>query len=808
MNKYICIHGHFYQPPRENPWLEEVEFQKSAYPYHDWNERITAECYAPNTASRILDSEEKIIGITNTYAKINFDFGPTLLSWMERKNPDVYKAILDADRVSMENFSGHGSAIAQAFNHMILPLANRHDKYTQVIWGIKDFQKRFNRYPEGMWLPETAVDIETLEVLASLGIKYTILSQRQAKRVKKIGDTENWVDATEERIDITMTYLCRLPSGQSINLFFYNGQIAQEVSFGKLLNNGEAFAKRLLSAFNDGNDHPQIVHIATDGETFGHHHRFGDMALSYCLHYIESRGLAKIINYGEYLEKHPPVYLTEILENSSWSCVHGVERWKDNCGCNSGKQPGWTQAWRKPLREAMDWLRDKLTAVYSKEASVYFNDPWGVRDGYIAVILDRLTENVEDFLSRHAVRKLTMKEKVRVLKLLEMQRNAMLMYTSCGWFFDDSSGIETIQIMQYASKAIQYAEELTGLSLESEYLEYLKKTPCNMFENSAVIYEKFVKPARSDLLRVGAHYSISSIFEDCPEEEMKTFHYTVKSEVCNRTEAGRLILSIGKAAISSDITWDTKIIDYAVLHLGDHNISGGARDFERDEDFSVMQSEIMDAFEKGSVHEVIRLMDKHFGNNIYSIWHLFKDEQKKLLNQILQLTYKGVEASYRQVYENNYAIMNIFHGLNMKLPRPFFAAAEYILNTDLKRIFDDEDLNVEKLKKLIDEARKWSVTIDKTTIEFSVSKCINTHMDRLNKTPEDIMLLRKINKTLQILKSLSLAPDLWLAQNTYYSIGMDFYNNTMKLNASKGDKLAEEWIEDFLKLGCELKVKI
>ena len=306
MSRYICIHGHFYQPPRENPWLEEIEYQESAYPYHDWNERVAAECYAPNTASRILDSENKIIGITSTYTKINFDFGPTLLSWMERQKPDVYQAILDADRLSMKNFSGHGSAIAQAFNHMILPLANRNDKYTQVIWGIKDFQKRFNRHPEGMWLPETAVDIETLEVLADLGIQYTILSQRQAKRVKKIGDTENWVDATEEKIDPAMTYLCRLPSGKSINLFFYNGQIAQEVSFGKLLNNGEAFAKRLVSAFSGGDDRPRIVHIATDGETFGHHHRFGDMALSYCLHYIESNNLAKITNYGEYLEKHPP----------------------------------------------------------------------------------------------------------------------------------------------------------------------------------------------------------------------------------------------------------------------------------------------------------------------------------------------------------------------------------------------------------------------------------------------------------------------------------------------------------------------
>jgi len=441
MNKYICIHGHFYQPPRENPWLEEIEVQDSAYPYHDWNEKITAECYAPNTASRILDSENRIIGITNTYAKISFDFGPTLLSWMERHKPDVYQAILDADKLSMENFSGHGSAIAQAYNHMIMPLANKRDKYTQVIWGIKDFEKRFNRYPEGMWLPETAVDLETLEVLVSLGIKFTVIAQRQAGRVKRIGETGNWVDATDEKIDSTMNYLCHLPSGQSINIFFYNGKIAQEVSFGGLLSDGEGFAKTLLSAFNDVNDHPQIVHIATDGETFGHHHRFGEMALSYCLYHIESGNLAKITNYGEYLDKHSPTHIVEIIDNSSWSCVHGVERWRDNCGCSTGSNPGWDQAWRKPLRVAMDWLRDRIIPVFRSEASKYFEDPWNVRDEYIEVILDRSRNNVESFLKKHAARELSRSEMVRALKLLEMQRNAMLMYTSCGWFFDDISGI-------------------------------------------------------------------------------------------------------------------------------------------------------------------------------------------------------------------------------------------------------------------------------------------------------------------------------------------------------------------------------
>jgi alpha-amylase/alpha-mannosidase (GH57 family) len=805
MNKYICIHGHFYQPPRENPWLEEIEFQDSAYPYHDWNEKITAECYAPNTASRILDAEDRIIGITNTYAKISFDFGPTLLSWMEKQKPDVYQAILDADKLSMENFSGHGSAIAQAYNHMIMPLANKRDKYTQVIWGIKDFEKRFNRYPEGMWLPETAVDVETLEVLVSLGIKFTVIAQRQAERVKRAGETESWIDATEEKIDSTMSYLCYLPSGQSINIFFYNGKISQEVSFGGLLSDGEGFARKLLSAINDVNDHPQIVHIATDGETFGHHHRFGDMALSYCLHYIESGNHAKITNYGEYLDKHSSTHIVEIVENSSWSCVHGVERWRDNCGCNSGSNPGWDQTWRKPLREAMDWLRDRIIPVFRSEASKYFEDPWNVRNEYIEVILNRTSKNIEAFLRKHAVKKLSKNEMASALKLLEMQRNAMLMYTSCGWFFDDISGIETIQIMQYALKTIQYAEDLQGLSLNPEYLKFLKDARSNTSESTVEIYRMFVETARSDLLRVGTHYCISSIFEEYPEDT-KIFCYTAKSEKYNRMEAGKLRLVTGKTVITSDITLEEKTICFAVLYLGDHNINGGAKEFAGENEFSIMQDEIKGAFDKG-ITETIRCMDKHFKDNIYSIWHLFKDEQRKILDQLSGLTYDEIATSYRQIYKNNYAIMNTFHGLHIKLPRPFFVATEYILNEDMKQLFKDASLDVDSLGKLINEAEKWNIKIDTTTLSYVVSSWLNTIMDKIRKQSEDLQLFEMIDKTLEIVKPLSLSLDLWKAQNNYFSLWNNAYS-TMKDKAEKGDSFAGSWVENFLKLGYYLNVKV
>ncbi|MCZ6514447.1 MAG: DUF3536 domain-containing protein, partial [Acidobacteria bacterium] len=490
MERYLCIHGHFYQPPRENPWLETVELQDSAYPYHDWNERITAECYAANASSRILDEKRRIVKITNNYSRMSFNFGPTLLSWLAAFSPQTYQAILDADRESRELFSGHGSALAQSYNHTILPLSNRRDKYTQILWGLRDFEYRFGRKPEGMWLPETAVDLETLDILAELGVRFTLLAPHQARRTRPLGGRA-WKDVSGGQIDPTRPYELRLPSGRTIRIFFYDGPISRAVAFEKLLANGERYAERLLGAFSDQRDWPQMVHIATDGETYGHHHRYGDMALSYALNHIESNQLAKLTNYAEYLERHPPSQTAEIFENSSWSCSHGVERWRSDCGCSSGTNPQWHQRWRGPLRQALDWLRDTLAAGYESRAGELVKDPWAARDDYIDVVLDRSPENIHQFMDRHAAGAWGAAEKTTVLKLLELQRHTLLMYTSCGWFFDELSGIETKQVLQYAGRAIQLGQELIGNSYETDFLEKLEQAPSNIPEhqNGAHIYE-------------------------------------------------------------------------------------------------------------------------------------------------------------------------------------------------------------------------------------------------------------------------------------------------------------------------------
>ncbi len=512
MKKYLCIHGHFYQPPRENAWLEEIEMQHSANPFHDWNEKITHECYRPNATSRILNDQDRITDIVNNYSRISFNFGPTLLSWMEQHAPDVYAAILQADRMSMEYFGGHGSAMAQVYNHIIMPLANERDQKSQVIWGLEDFKSRFGRESEGMWLAETAVNIQTLEILAANGIKFTVLAPRQALRYRKSG-ASRWTKG----IDSKRHYLCKLPSGNKIILFFYDGDRSQEVAFKGLLKNGREFAESLVSSFDDRKE-PQLVHIATDGESYGHHHRHGDMALAFCCQYIEATGLAQLTNYSQFLHLVEVEYEVEIRENTSWSCFHGIERWRSNCGC--GNESGYHQRWRAPLREALNWLRDQLADIYQEQMEVYHQDPWKLRDEYVQVILNRGEDFVNRFLKIHCGRELQAADRTQIIRLLEIQRQSLLMFTSCGWFFDEVSRIETIQILQYADRAIQLAESIANIDLESKFLEMLAKAESNEVKskNAAFIYEKQLRPKRINLTKVGMHYAVASLFDDNPEK--------------------------------------------------------------------------------------------------------------------------------------------------------------------------------------------------------------------------------------------------------------------------------------------------
>jgi alpha-amylase/alpha-mannosidase (GH57 family) len=804
--RYICIHGHFYQPPRENPWLEAVELQDSAYPYHDWNERVTAECYAGNAVSRILDGDGRIVQMVNNYARMSFDFGPTLLAWLEEKAPDVYEAILEADRQSQEMFSGHGSAMAQAYNHMIMPLANRHDKQTQVIWGIRDFEHRFGRSPEGMWLPETAVDLETLEIMAQQGIRFTILAQHQAHRVRPIKGSGGWRDVSGGKIDPTMAYRLRLPSGRNIVAFFYDGPISRAVAFEGLLSHGESFARRLSTGFDDKRNRPQLMNIATDGESYGHHHQFGEMALAYALHFMESLGLVRIINYGEYLEHHPPIHMVEIHENTSWSCTHGVSRWFEDCGCNSGGRPGWNQGWRAPLRWALDWLRDTLTPLYERKAKALFKDPWNARDDYVQVLLDRSTENVDEFFGRHAVPGLSQSDKVTGLKLLELQRHAMLMYTSCGWFFDEISGIETVQVIQYAGRVIQLAREVLENDMEEDFLRRLEGAKSNIPEHKdgRIMYEKFVRGAQIDLLKVGAHYAVSSLFESY-ETKDRIFCYTVDRQDYRTAEMGKARLGIGRIEVASEITGESAPVSFAVIHFGDHNLAGGVRWFQGDEAYGVMTWEVTEAFSMADFPEAIRRIDRHFGVSTYSLRSLFRDEQRKIMAQILGTTANQTVAAYRQIYEQHAPLMRFLKDMGVPAPKSLYAAAELCVNDNLRRAFQEEDLNGETIQNLLERARNEGLGLDIATLEYTLRRNLERTAGELLTAPSSHPLVQRLQEALEIVHSLPFEVNLWEIQNICYKVKRSHFPEALS-RAEKGDEDASKWLVSFKELGEKLSV--
>ncbi len=808
-DKFVCIHGHFYQPPRENPWLNTIEVQDSAYPFHDWNDRITSECYSRNAAARILGEEGRIEDIVNNYSRISFNFGPTLLQWMKNRAPEVYYSILDADRKSQALFSGHGSAIAQAYNHTIVPLSNARDKETQILWGIRDFEYRFERKPEGMWLPETAVNTETLEVLATHGIRFTILSPYQAKRVRKIG-TKEWSNAMGAQIDPRRPYRCTLPSGKTIVLFFYDGPVSQGIAFEGLLNDGEAFANRLVDQLDNAKDNPepQLMHIATDGESYGHHHRYGEMGLAYCLHHIEEQAGVGLSIYGEYLEKYPPKYEAEVIENTAWSSTPHLERWSEDGGGNTGGRPDWNQQWRKPLRAAFDWLRDKAAVVYEQEMSVFVDDPWATRNDYVRVVLDRSHENVADFIYQQTGKNLSHSNEVKFLKLLEIQHHAMLMYTSCAWFFDEVTGIETIQDILYAARAIQLHHDVCGDDLEAEFIEHLALAPSNLKEygNAAVAYEQLVRPSIVDMNRVGAHFAVSSLFSEYTEQD-RVYSFGVDLQHFDKHYAGKYRLALGKASLTSEVTWEEEDVTFAVIHLGEHHLFGGVRASLEEGEYETMRDEIVEAFQKSRVHEAVVLMDKHFGMHNYSFWHLFKEDQKELLNKVLEETMNIVEGTFRQIYENNYSVLQAMKQLSIHAPRPLKDAGEFTINSKLRRMLGHDHIEQAELNAMVESIDSLDVEIDLVGLNYLAGERINQFMEHVEQQPDDLKYMKRAVRFIQACFQVHLQPDLWKAQNIAFIIHRENFAR-MSRKQDQGDEPATQWLTTFAQLFEVLNIRV
>ncbi len=680
---YVTVHGHFYQPPRENPYLDTIERQPSAAPFHDWNERIHHECYRPNAFARVLNERGEVIGIVNNYEYLSFNIGPTLMSWLERYDVEVYQRILEADRKSADRLNGHGNAIAQVYNHMILPLANERDKYTQIRWGKEDFRSRFGRDPEGMWLAETGVDYPTLEALVDEGIKFIILAPSQAERCRVIPTDEQpvtqWHEVGGSQIDPTRPYRCFLADGRYIDIFFYDGPISRDMGFNDVLSDSHNFAGRIGQAVRGDHRPAQLISVGTDGETFGHHKGGTEKCIAYAFTKEFPHRNWTVTNFAHYLSINPPNWEVVLKPVTAWSCSHGVNRWQDDCGCGGGGL--WHQKWRRPLREALNWLRDRLIKVYEETARQYFRDPWAARDEYIKVIRDRSPENIESFLDRHRTRKLTAAEQIDALRLLEMQRHAMLMYTSCGWFFEEISRPEGVQILRYAARALELAGDVAGVQLERGFLKRLALAPSNVdcFKDGAEVYRQLVVSSQITFKQVAAHYAITSLFTSyAPQQQV--YCYEAHQLDYQIQRMGALTLAVGQLRLVSEITWESAHLVFAVLHLGGWDFHCCIQPFAGRRGYSKLKDKLFDALNQASAAHVILAMNQMFGDESFSLQNLFAEERHRIMGLLSQETLTRLDQLYTQVYRDNFGVLMAFHRDELPVPQELQVAAEIALS--------------------------------------------------------------------------------------------------------------------------------
>jgi hypothetical protein len=686
----LVIHGHFYQPPRENPWTGNIEHQAGAHPFSNWNERIHSECYRPNAFARIVDNYGRVEHIVNNYSLINFNFGATLLAWLERFHPRTYARILEADRTSVSKRSGHGNAIAQGYHHSILPLCNERDQRTEIRWGIADFRRRFGREPESLWLPETACNDSTLGALIDEGLKYVILSPFQAERVRP-GGSETWLSVVDGQLDTNAPYryLHRDGSGRSLAIFFYDGQLAKAIAFDGVLASSHMLLERFeRSARADGRG---IVHVATDGESYGHHFKFGERCLAYGLEVEAAARGFWLTNYGEYLAENAPVLDVEIKagpqgEGTAWSCAHGVGRWTRDCSCHAGAPEGWNQKWRAPLRAALNYVRDEAAAVFAEQGAELFRDAWEARDAYVELLSDPKRERRAEFLERQAGRRLSETEQRRALTLLELQRSSLLMFTSCGWFFNDISGIETVQVLKYAARVMDFMGELESRSPRAGFLDILAGAESNVKKhvNGADIFRALVEPVRVTPQRIAASLAISSLMDKSEQDgEVAGHAFTLTN--FRQEQHGRLALATGRIVLEADSTGKQEDFAVAAVHVGDIDFYCVLKEFPNDAAFAEATEKLWSQFRTGSVPMLLRLMQEDFGPADFGLEHLLPEGRRRIYEIVFGRMVGRFSRQYEYLYEDNRRNIEMLQQAGFHLPEELRAAAEFTITRRLER---------------------------------------------------------------------------------------------------------------------------
>ncbi|CAN5422954.1 DUF3536 domain-containing protein [soil metagenome] len=690
MTTALVIHGHFYQPPRENPWTDTIDRQPGARPFDNWNERIHFECYRPNAFARIIDNYGRVERIINNYCNINFNFGPTLLAWLAQHHSETYRRILEADRDSVLHHHGHGNAIAQGYHHAILTLCSERDRRTEIRWGVADFRQRFGREPESLWLPETAADAATLDALIEEGMKYVILSPFQAERVRPVG-VEVWQSMSDGQINTTIPYKYLHSDGQggSLAVFFYDGHLAKDIAFDGALSSSFVLMDRIERAAQGKS---LLINVATDGESYGHHFHFGDRCLAYALTVEAKKRGFQVMNYGEFLTKHPPEMEVEIKRGpvgagTAWSCAHGVGRWSHDCSCHAGAPVGWNQQWRAPLRAALNFLRDEAARHFEQFGGDLFREPWRARDEYIELLVDERADR-EEFLLKQTGRRLPHAEQVRALTLLEMQRSSLLTYSSCGWFFNDISGIETVQVLKYAGRVLDFMDELRiEPSPLSGFLEILSAARSNNPQqgNGADIFLREVEGSRVTSRHVAASIAMASLVETSEVAGQIAGHRYELSDL-QKQQHGRLTLATGRLGLQDLSTSARPAYAVASMHFGDVDFYCVLKEFTALASFRDATDKLWSHFRTASLPTMLRMMQEEFGPNDYGIEHLLPEGRQRIYEIVFGQMIERFSEQYEFLYEENRRKIEMLHQAGFELPTELRAAAEFTMS----RRFEEE----------------------------------------------------------------------------------------------------------------------
>ncbi len=724
MTTALIIHGHFYQPPRENPWTNTIEQQLGARPFHNWNERIHRECYRPNAYARVIDSRGFVERVVNNYANISFNFGPTLISWLEEEHPETYARIIEADRTSTRKHAGHGNAIAQGYHHAILPLCNERDRRTEIRWGLFDFRHRFGRAAESLWLPETAANDATLGALIDAGLKFVILSPHQAERVRRIGG-DVWTSVSDGNIDprIPYRYLHTDGSGRALAIFFYDGNVAKAIAFDGLLASSHVLLERIERAVGDGGP---LVNIATDGESYGHHFKFGDRCLAYALEVGARERAFEVTNYGAFLATHEPEFEVEIKqgpdgEGTAWSCAHGIGRWARDCSCHAGALDGWAQQWRTPLRAALNFLRDEAARHYETLGGDLFRDPWTARDAYIELLTDATADRA-DFFAQHAGRSLSAAEQTRALTLLELQRSALTMFTSCGWFFNDISGIETVQDLKYAGRVMDFLGELKIKPPRAAFLELLAEAESNIpqFGNGADIYRRLVDGARVTMPHVAASLAIASLV-DQPDERGVLAGYAFTRVELQKQQHGRRALATARLELEAVATGKRQAYQAAAMHFGDVDFYCALTEFRNDEEFRAATDRLWAHFRTASLPTLLRVIQDEFGPREYGLEHLLPEGRTRIYEIVFGQMITRFTEEYERLYEENRRNIEMLQEAGFVLPRELRAAAEFTIGGrfeyELSRLEQQAPSAQPAALQIADEVARHGYRIDRASLQ-------------------------------------------------------------------------------------------